>query len=339
MSTYIAYFDLLGTKELCDNPNGYYDNMQKFFEVVSHKSELFGNYGKVGVFSDCAYAESWDLQLMLDFLSRTFEELLVNGIFMSCALQEGTLDMVFDDKAYSNRLSAVRFDSPDIAKLYLSQSKFKGIGIHIDSNLITKIEENGYSVTKCVYINRIEQPTGTEFVPVVYTDLMLLESRYGEKSISQTAERVYRSMYSAYVKSPRYGAYYISVLSNMIRSYSNKLKWNMQKQEFSEESVIVNSILNMLNSNNELRDFPCLEYLALVLLDEIYTCERFDDGEMRSITKMVVSIERINRYFVHSLTTIPREIFHISDELNSYEYFVRACQDDLSAAFIDKLMK
>lgn len=336
---YIAYFDLLGTKELCDNSDGYFENMNKFYEIVIHKSEVFDTYGKVGVFSDCAYVESNDLQLMLDFLSRTFEELLVNGIFMSCALQEGTLRIVFNNGADPERLSAIKFDSPDIAKLYLAQSKFKGIGIHIDPNLEEKVRKAGYNVTKCVFIDRVERHNSIEFIPVVYTDLMLLESRYGEKSIAQTAERVYRSMYSAYVKSPRYGAYYISVLSNMIRSYCKNLKWNMHDQKFSSDSVVANSILNMLNSSNELRDFPCLEYLALVLLDEIYICGKFDDSEMHSITRMVVSIERVNRYFVHSLTEIPRELFHISNKFNCREYFIQICQDDLSAAFIDKLME
>lgn len=343
---YISYFDLLGTRGFCDNPNIYYNNMKAFSSTISQMSIIVRNYGKVGVFSDCAYAESTDLKSLLIFLSLVQEKLMSQGLFMNGVVRKGTIGMKTFSEENKSSFYAISFDSSDIANLYITQTQFKGVGIFLDKTIqeeLTKYPD--IKTTNCIFIRKNDETQGENYSPIVYQDIAYPKSRYGNKSIAQSMEIIYNALFSSYVKSPRFAAYYISALSNMIRSYCNDFKWDLAKQEFISPSVIVKSILKMLtNYSEDINELPCVEYLALVLLDEVYKSQNLNEEEKRSITKKIVGIECVKKHFIHSLSNIPQGIFSITTDeygnsIDNREMFIRFCQEDLSMIFVDKIME
>lgn len=344
---YISYFDLLGTRGFCDNPNIYYNNMKVFFSTIQQMAIIIKGYGSVGVFSDCAYAESTDLSKLLNFLSLVQEKLMSQGLFMNGVVRKGEIGMKSYHSSKDSNFCAINFDGSDIANLYISQTQFKGVGIFLDNSIYDDIPVNAESrikTTNCIFISKHTDAQREVFLPIVYRDIALPSSRYGNKSISQTMEIIYKALFSSYVKSPKFAAYYISALSNMIRSYCNDFKWDLAKQEFVSPSVVVKSILKMLtNYSEDINGLPGIEYLALILLDEVYKSQSLNEEEKRSITKKVVNIECVKKRFIHYLSSIPQGVFSVINKENlsidHREMFIRFCQEDLSMNFVDKIME
>lgn len=342
---YISYFDLLGTRGFCDNPGIYYNNMNIFLSTIKQMQIVIGDYGSVGVFSDCAYAESTDLYKLITFLSLVREKLMSHGLFMNGVIRKGRIGIQSYNDTEKSRFCAISFDGSDIADLYISQTKFKGVGILLDESVYNEAQDNPeINITNCIFIKKNGETTKGNYLPIVYKDIAFPSSRYGNKSIEQSMRIVYNALFSAYVKSPKFAAYYISALSNIIRSYCSDFKWDLAKQEFVNSSAIVKSILKMLtNYSEDINDLPGIEYLALILLDEVYKSSNLNEDEKRSITKKVVSIECVKKRFIHSLTEIPYGIFSVVKQegasIDHREMFIRFCQEDLSMIFVDKIME
>lgn len=342
---YIAYFDLMGTRGFCDNHSIYYNNMKAFSSAIKQMSIIVKDYGRVGVFSDCAYAESTDLKSLLIFLTLVQEKLMSQGLFMNGVVRNGTIGMQTISTVSPSNFYAISFESSDIANLYITQTQFKGVGIFLDTTIHDEIKKyTDVKTTNCIFIKKNSDAQGAQYVPIVYKDIAYPKVRYGNKSLAHTMEIIYNALFSSYVKSPRFAAYYISALSNMIRSYCGDFKWDLTKQEFITPSVIVKSILKMLtNYTEDISELPGIEYLALILLDEVYKSSSLNEEEKRSITKKFVGIECVKKQFIHSLYNIPQGIFtSIKGEdgkiIDNREMFIRFCQEDLSMIFVDKVM-
>lgn len=152
--SYISYFDLLGTRGFCENSETYYKNIKEFYETVQQQS-CFLSKGKVGIFSDCAYAESSSLYELILFLVEVRDRLISQGLFFNAVVKEGDLDIKVVENTTMRPAFGVVFNNSQIADLFITQSKFKGIGIWIDTNLVKEIEKiNKFKVTKCIYLEK-----------------------------------------------------------------------------------------------------------------------------------------------------------------------------------------
>lgn len=341
--SYISYFDLLGTRGFCENRNTYYKNITSFYDVIHQESCFLKGCGSVGIFSDCAYAESSSLERLLDFIVEVRDQLISQGLFFNAVITKGNLG-IKDIPQDENRPSfGVVFSDSMIADLYISQTRFKGIGISVDKLLVDEINKNtSYKTTNCIFIDKINREGRTQFVPVEYFDIKFDYDGYS-KEMEHTLDIFYHEFYSAYIKSPHFGRYYISALSNFIRSYECKLKWNMEKCDFENPRPLVYKVIqNTLNKcKNELSDLPCIEYLALVLLDEIYNSTDLTPDEKKDITKQIVEIECVKKKFIHSLNEIPYGVFtnNLAEGINNRNIFIQYCQEDLSDDFVEKLFE
>lgn len=339
--SYITYFDLLGTRGLCDDPSIYYKNINFFYDVVQKASFMLRGFGKVGIFSDCAYAESEDLIYLLDFLTTVQERLMARGLFFNAAVKCGELGIMHTTFSDDQPAFGIRLTNNIIAELYLTQTNYKGIGIYLCPDVIKEMNNTNckYKTVNCIYIRKCI----STYEPCRYIDVALPKPRY-EKSLSQTLEILFETMYSSYIKKPKFGLYYISLLSNMLRSYSCAFKWDMSKDDpFSEPSVpiIFKSVKRFLDLyDTEFPDLVGGEYLALVMLDVIYNLPQFSDEEKKDITLKTIEINCVKNKFIHELNAIPNEIFSINpvSKMNNKHMFIQYCQKNLSKTIVDSIV-
>ena len=91
---YITFLDLLGTKDFCGTPEIYNTNISIFYKEVQTISYRLKGTGKIGIFSDCLYAESEDLKPILDFLISLRKRLCAQKLFFNAALTKGEIGIV-----------------------------------------------------------------------------------------------------------------------------------------------------------------------------------------------------------------------------------------------------
>lgn len=332
---YISYFDLLGTRGFCEDPEIYYNNITIFYKSIQQLSHFLKNNGRVGVFSDCAYAESNDLEYLLDFLVELRDRLSAHGLFFNAIVKSGELGIENILSTNSPEIFGVVFKNSSIADLYISQVKFKGIGILLDNSIINDVKKTSYNIINSIYISKKFENETEKFIPIPYMDIAFSKPRYGAKSIINTLDIFYHTFYSAYAKSPRYASYYLSALVNLLRSYCEEFNWNMTSHEFSNVPIVFKTITNIFSQYyDDLSKIPGIEYLSLVMLDVIYNSNQLKEIEKKDITKKFVDMNCIKNKFIHALDEIPDGIF----TNNNKNVFVKFCQQNLSINFVDGIL-
>ncbi len=136
MGNYISFFDLLGTKAIASyNPKLYFENINSFQQALQGCSSILENSNfQIKAFSDCAYVESNDLALLLEYLQNLREILFMKQIFFNAAVTKGQLKSPIQDNT-NERIVCVSFRSPETVKVFTMQSQFYGIGVFIDRQM------------------------------------------------------------------------------------------------------------------------------------------------------------------------------------------------------------
>lgn len=338
--SYIAFFDLLGTRGFCDNPDIYYDNINRFNKAVVQTSSLLLGYGKVGIFSDSAYVGSNTLQHMLGFLVTLRDRLMAEGLFFNAVVKEGDLNFDSVTPKASNAFGVVFKDSA-IAGLYIAQTSFKGVGIFVDGSISDeKIREAGYDVSRCVYMGRDSQENAGKWYPVAYRDISLRKSLSEKWYRNMILEILLQVFYASYMKAPKYGAYYVSLISNFIQSFGEDLKWDMTSNKFTNAPLIFDVVYKMITTEYEmLSSLPGIDYLIFMILDMVYTTSTLTESDKISITRTFVKIESVRKNYLHNLNNVPRVLFSNDREGGSHwERFIRCCQEEFANEFVENLL-
>lgn len=338
--SYVSYFDLLGTRGFCEDQNKYFEKMQKFHDAVYEESHFIDGTGHVGIFSDCAYAESADLNKMLMFLVEVRDRLLSDGLFFNAVLKKGDLSIELLSEEHNKCAYGISFGDSFIAELYISQTKFKGIGISVDKSLVEEINsKTDFQTSRCIFLNKKEEDGKTIIIPTEYNDIIFEYDGY-EKEILHTLDIFLHEFYSSYIKSSRFGMYYISAFSNFLRSYekSTKWKWDNEKKIFSSQPVPFKVVEKILKSD-EVSKLTGIEYLALVMLDIVYNIsnEIINEDEKKKYTKKIFGIDCVKNKFLSSLDNIPSSVF--TPNTNNRNLFIEYCQDDFSDEFVTKILE
>lgn len=337
---YITFLDMLGTRGFCDNPDIYYNNINRFNKAVIQTASLLIDYGKVGIFSDSVYACSNSLQNLLEFLVALRDRLMAEGLFFNAVIKKGDLD--FESIApKQNNVYGVSFKNSGIADLYIAQTNFKGVGIFVDETICDKeIEDSGYEVTHCVYMGRIIQGGARTWFPVSYRDISLRESFPEKWKLGMILATFLEVFYASYMKEPAYGAYYISLISNFIHSFGSRLEWDLANNKFTNKPLIFDVVKKMITSEYEfLKELPGIDYLAFMILDVVYSDSSLTESDMIGITRQVFTIKSVREKYLHNLNGIPRALFDESDNgKGSWERLIRYCQKDFAAEFVNKLL-
>ena len=212
---YIGFFDMLGIQSVAEYD---YDEYRKSLEIFQEKAQFIcENEAKklpkeqiqIYIFSDCAYVESTSLNQLLDFYSQLRSELFINEIFFNAALSEGSLNA----KINKNKLvkSAI-FESTNTVKVYQMQSRYKGIGITVDKEVVNKYKEQiGNKLVKSIF-----QPNASELNFIEYWDIKY--NRPNSEGLSLLL--IIKDLISIYSRLKRFNSnasrYYISAISTLI---------------------------------------------------------------------------------------------------------------------------
>lgn len=337
--SFITYFDLLGTRGFCDDSDLYYDNLVKFNRAVCQTGSVLLSYGKVGAFSDSAYAESTKLEPLLRFLVILRNRLMADGLFFNAVVKKGELGISSLSDHMSN-VFGVAFQNKEIANLYISQTKFKGIGICVDQSISSEeLERAECPISDCVYIDTHGEG---DYSVISYRDISLTAydtlAKDNNKYWEIILEIFLREFFKAFVKKPKYGAYYISLFSNFIRSFGTNLVWDMKQNKFINPPVIFDVVNEMITTSyDSLEELPGLECLILLLLDTAYGSASLDTYDKDSITKYYIGVDCVRSKYLHNLESLPQNVFHCTSNENFRDRFIRYCQKDLTEDFVNKV--
>lgn len=340
---FIAFFDLFGTKGACEDPELYFNNICSFEKAIKDTSWLLKNkndeYGKVGVFSDSAYAEATDLQYLLDFLVQLRNRLMSENLFFNAVVKEGELGVDPIEKNSNGVAFGVSFKRSDIAELYITQTKFKGVGIFLDPSVYNEVKSNtNYKMNDCIYISRKSE---NSCVAVPYKDVAFDSDGDSKKVLKELMRVVVRTMYSSYMRLPKFGSYYISLLSNIIRSYTKSFDWDLNEHKFVDAPAPFQMINKMIKDcYSDISGLLGIEHLALVLLDVVYNSEDLNEAQKNDITLEFTKYGCIKNRWLHTLNEIPNNLFSVDKESHrsNREIFISYCQGDVSDAFVNNVM-
>ena len=202
---YIAYLDLLGTKDLSTHDADAYRDSIKVFSECLERSLADGC--EAYAFSDCAYLESKSLTQIISTLDILRSELLMQQRFLTAAVTSGTLGASVLNKG---ALHCQNFSGAAISRVYVAQSSLKGIGILIDPALINMRNpaQNKFPKVNCFWIHNFYVSNINKLSEL--TPFYDLQINPDENQLSAYLDYTLREYRKANIKSKRYGRYYIS---------------------------------------------------------------------------------------------------------------------------------
>lgn len=332
---YITFLDLLGTKDFCGTPEIYNTNISIFYKEVQTISYRLKGTGKIGIFSDCLYAESEDLKPILDFLISLRKRLCAQKLFFNAALTKGEIGIVNPARSRDENFFGVAFEKSDIASLYMKQNQFKGIGIWVDKILYPEINKvAGYRLVRSVFLPDVN----TRQFEVYYDIAFEFKNKVYDKYEVSLVKRVFNECLLAYTKSKRYGRYYLSIIATLINSYTgNNLSWNLVKSDFDQCPLIYSIIMKLAEDNG--KTYPIihgLDMLCLLIVDNIFLHKEITEIDRSRIVKKFMSFECLKKQYAYSINTLPEDIF--SDEVNR-KRFIQIYQENIVNAQVDDLFR
>lgn len=289
-NTYIAYLDVLGTKNSSENED--FDEYIKliicFQNSLVRSSYLLDDKGKIYFFSDCAYIESQSINSLISMLGSIRQNLFDDDIFIRGALIKGKLGALNGDdlddceKRYkgdkelsekmrvslkyfrslqnNTKIKGTLFFCKDVAKVYAYESQLKGAAFYVDSNIKKETQE----VVKSGYISNISKNTYCNFYDIKY-DALSVSSSFIEK--------VFRHYALSNTSDIKYGRYYLTILISCVNSLNfSNIKYDEDKHKFIDAPDLFYSILNLKKTHKIIyNNAKGLEYLYFSLIDKFYT--------------------------------------------------------------------
>lgn len=294
--SFIAFLDLLGTKDLSmEEQNAYANSIKIFSDCIA--DGLCDTKCKAYAFSDCAYVESKTLTDLLGVLNDLRNLLLQKRRFFSAAITSGTLNADISSK--NNQYFCVSFNGADVSKVYVKQSQLKGIGIRLDKSVFQKgeLKQKGYKAIRNFYIPNIDYPKTIS----IFYDLQIDSNPDNLIPYFDFAMKSYRR---ANIKSKRYGRYYISFIVNILSSLDLSETSKVPVLTYSESQgwQISSNLLRRLFDVCEkdkyfIHNAPGYEYIFLYLLNNLYSgnsCKEFTQAFLRKVLEVHVIDEYIN---------------------------------------------
>ena len=336
----VAYFDLLGTKGFCEYSELYFKNITEFYKAINQLSVTLGDGGKVGVFSDCAYAEASDINVLLNFLTMLRDRLSAKKLFFNAVVKRGELGTRSAGNDNKN-LFGVVFENNLIADVYITHSNFKGIGIYIEEELFrSKKIKSDITIVKSAFVYKDKASNANTFKVKGYYDVAIseiAEPRYFNQE-AEILDILLRQWLQAHSKSPKYGSYYISTFITLLRSYkAPEFIWNSDSGEFDKCPFTIKILFNILSDKSaDFEDFIGIENIAFAILDVVYSDKRLSQDDKISITSKFMSFPCIKRKYSHSLEEIPKEVFAKD---GNREKLIRNCQEEIANDVISKYVK
>lgn len=318
--SYIAYLDLLGTKDLSTHDaDAYRDSIDDFSNCLR---QCLSDGCKAYAFSDCAYLESQSLAQIISTLYILRADLLMKQRFMTAAVTSGTLGASVSSP--NDSLYCQNFSGAEISRVYVAQSSLKGIGISIDPALINlrNPTQHTFPQTDRSWIHNFyvaDLNKLSELTP--FYDLQISPK---EGELSAYLDHTLREYRKANIKSKRYGRYYISLLINILSAAS--LRQPISDEPFS--SPLLCRIYNVCRHDAYFSEnAPGFSYIFLYLLDRLYAENERSDFTKDFLEK-ILSLNIVNPY-ISNFSKIPTGLMsqYALDQLAEDYYLIISADD------------
>lgn len=346
---YIAFFDVLGIKELAKFKANLYSNFIEHFtdKLVQTTSEVCSkipeNNFRIYFFSDSAFIESTDLGLLFQFFHQLRLLLLNNNptIVFTAAITKGELkpfsisgseteedldsNEALNDSLRTALKSSVKylrgtiFTKDSISKVYLLQHSLKGIGIKISIDKSDdKVENELLNKNLCE----------SYFFPNDSLDKfeMFFDLRFEKKlNTDATIDAIISKYHPLNKRNKKIAKYYFSLLASLINS-SELTGLSIEDDKIKALPSIFNFLLfkNDHRISELCRNAWHFNLLYFLMLSKIYAYidshaqskEIDENSELsRILIKKMISISSCKSLF-DSLDEIPNEIFSYDDKNN-----------------------
>jgi len=327
-NNYIAFLDLVGTKNFGENAGRHYENMEAFRRELGRIGDIcLKDTDKIYMFSDCAYVWSDDIDCIAGFLAELRDVLLPRRIYFKAALvptdknwsEDSTAAEAVKPNPEMNRnLFGVKFGDVNIFEAYMRQERYKGIGIFVSDEAKKAIGPDRLAESVYYVENENFEKTGAgRWSLQKYTDLKaVVEDEDSNDYAMNVAQVVLDNYLSANTQSHKYSRHYIPLLTTMLRSYAvtkkkgageeELLAWDEKSGLFAGKAPwMFNTILKMARAAREL-DVLGLDILCLVVADIAFGRETaITPYDRKSIVKTLNSYACINNKYSRDIHSIP----------------------------------
>ncbi len=330
---YVAYLDVLGSKNNIENENfeDYIEGLLNFQnELIKIASRELVDKGRIHFFSDCAFIESSDLRAIVKALRKLRADLFNCNLFIRGALINGKLGAVsendteesirdyYKDDAISKKahkilkvannnlgkaIKGTLFLSKDVGKAVYYESILKGSAFYVENNLI---RESRYIMKNLVvnsgYISNIRENKYISFY-----DLKIEPQKITEKYI----EKVFKFFTLSNMSDISYGRYYLTILITCVNSCSyNKIKY--ENNEFKNSPPVFTKILGLRDTNFYLyNSFKGLEFLYFALINKFYNDIGTNDEKTKAFCKKITSRNKYLEKYKNCLSSLPKDLISI----------------------------
>lgn len=338
--SFIAYLDLLGTKNASSDRDLYQSNIDNFTNVIEGYAPYLDNVGEIGMFSDCLYIQCSDLPKILYFLSVLRRALIGNNLFFNAAISKGhlaTTPFDFQTPTKNNTLYGISFKSGDIADIYYKQMKFRGTGIWVDNCIVDEYKDDGfYQFVESFYFAKSEKDNEDKYTAVKYYDIPLFMKDDNDLETQRKwLYAIFKAIYVSHRKSIRYSSYYIPLLVNILRTCDlSNLKWNNSKATFENAPINFSLMYNFLvQCNKYMDDLVGLADLCFSLIDVLYNTSNVQNNIEAITHKIMSDFTCINEKNIRNLNSIPKHPF---TNLN-HQKFINYCTKEMASDFIKNI--
>lgn len=338
-SIYLAYLDLLGTKNFSMKAKTYYDNIIQFKDRIIDNHILLAsndNAYKIAFFSDSCYIESKNLFELLKYLEALRDDLSTMSLFFNAAVVKVNKKMA-EYKSFSytsseknnGSISGITFSDNSIATAYLEQNRFKGIGIHLSND----VYNDAKSVTQinAIMTDSIYLSDHTKYDSLtVYHDVICKPS--SEVLPMLWMDGIIESYFYASCDNPRYGKYYISLLTNIINNASNDVGWNRARQEFISPNPIYNAMYSIFIDEKKYDLLTGIDILAFIFINKLFSSNLLEYQTKRITHKL---FDNVLKKYLDNFDSVPWNVF--LDNGDNKEKFRRYFREYITSTRINKL--
>ena len=304
---YIAYLDLLGTKDFAGDPDVYSSNITIFYREAKTLSHYLKDAkGRIGIFSDCLYAECADLEAMLNFIVALRGRLTVQQLFFNAAITCGDIGVVNQAKSDNDNFFGVAFEKSDIARVYMKHNKFKGIGIWVDEEIVKDLNMKKtaqYEIVRSVYVQEMESQLYVPYYDVAFK----FDNRIYDCYEDECIKVILNSCLLAYAKSKKYGKYYLSILATLINSHSDyQLQWDNKNRKFRNSPLIYHIIMKLAaDYGKEYPEIQGIEVLCLLIINNAFSNKNITGNDRKSIVSEFMRYDCLRKAYSYSINSLP----------------------------------
>ncbi|MFZ1703563.1 MAG: hypothetical protein WAT79_04405 [Saprospiraceae bacterium] len=328
---YISFIDILGTKNSSESENHqkYIDIVINFQSSLIECSSILKNDGRLHFFSDCAFIETESIFIMIKFLKKLREELLLNKLFIRGSVVKGQLYAINGEEStefiknnYGSEIlsrfmtlqpiikkndtviNGTFFFSPHISKAAKIESEIKAASIYIDDQVFEDQDVKDILKNEVVTSGYLSNTSFTRIT--AFYDIA-----YNQNDITESFLRVLLQQYLiANTSHFSYGRYYLSILITCINSSDfSKIKYSSTSNDFENTTPLFDVVIGLRIKNKQLyNNIKGLEFVYFSLLNKVYIDQDSINETTINVLKQVFLNKRFMGKYMNKISLIPKDV-------------------------------